>query len=155
MIILNSYLGHLKGAGSFVLPQNFHVKTDQYLGLSTKKTLINYMFYIKADALERSNNPNMFCDIFTISRGGGRKTEMFNSNAYAMQRTYRLKYRCNKIDILYSYILQKTWARHNFTMMQVWKAEKRIRCFSGKWWRKLIEFIFSTVFPKTAEKNSI
>ena len=31
-------LGAIKGAGSFILPQNFHVKNDQlYLGLSTKK----------------------------------------------------------------------------------------------------------------------
>ena len=62
------------------------------------------MFYIKADALERWNNPNMFCDIFTISWGGGWKTEMFNSNAYAMQRTYWLQYRCDTIDVFIYFI---------------------------------------------------
>ena len=28
-------------------------------------------------------------------------------------------------------------------------CRKNMCCFSGKWWRKLIELIFSTIFPKT------
>ena len=41
----------------------------------------------------------MFCDIFTISRGRGRKTEMFNSSSYVMQCASWLQYRCETIDI--------------------------------------------------------
>ena len=106
MIISNSSICSNKGtcgnegAGSFVLPQNFHVKTDQYFGLSAKRKPRNFVFYMKADALERSNNSNMFCDIFTISRGGGQKTNLFNS----MQRTYGLQYRCDTIDLFIYFI---------------------------------------------------
>ena len=54
----------------------------------------------------------------------------------------------------YSDISWKTWTRHNFTMVQVWTAKKnRLLFFLENGGEIKLEFIFSTIFPKTADKK--
>ena len=92
----------------------------------------------------------MFCDIFTISRGGGRKTEMFNSSSYIMQRASWLQYRCETIDI------QIFHGRHGHVIILQWcRCERQkknpLLFFLENGGENKLEFIFSTIFPKTAE----